>query len=97
MPCHDDLEDAMQVAGAVAVDGRSGTGRTFATQLVCTRIGMPTVTLRRCRIVRRANPCLCLNLEVPTPPVPAPLGRSGSGHHGAGPTSGVAVKSPAGP
>jgi hypothetical protein len=42
----------MQVAGAVAVDGRSGTGRTFATQLVCTRIGMPTVTLRRCRIVR---------------------------------------------
>jgi hypothetical protein len=35
MPCHDDLEDAItetvRVAGAVAVDGRSGTGRTFAT------------------------------------------------------------------
>lgn len=50
LPFHDDLEDALSemvdMAGAVAVDGKTGTGKSYALQLVCARLGVPTVTTR---------------------------------------------------
>ncbi|MGY1838430.1 MULTISPECIES: AAA family ATPase [unclassified Modestobacter] len=50
LPFHDELEDALtemvDVAGAVAVHGPTGVGKTFSIQLVSARLGVPTVITR---------------------------------------------------
>lgn len=50
MPWHEDLEDALAemvpLAGAVAVDGPTGSGKTYATRLVGQRLAVPVVTTR---------------------------------------------------